>query len=153
MSQSSKTLHEFGSLSIKEDLRLKLGSTSLLSASVTPAPTALADAAATLTVAQLRTGLFTITPTAARTLTLPTAALMSDFLTVVGDSIDFTIVNSGADTFHVTVAAGSGGTTVGFMVIRDSDATAASDIGAGRFRIRQTNVGSGTEAYIVYRLC
>jgi len=38
--------------------------------------TALTDADATLTIAQLRRGILTITPTANRTLTLPTPALI-----------------------------------------------------------------------------
>lgn len=152
MSQSAKTLHEFGSVSLHKDLRLKTGSTSSVSAVVTPAPTALADAAATLTVAQLKTGLFSITPTATRILTLPTAALMADFLSTVGESIEFTVINLGADTFHATIAAGTGGSVVGFADVRDSDATAASDTGSGTFRIRQTVVDSGSEAYVVYRL-
>lgn len=152
MSHSAKTLHEFGAVSLHKDLRLKTGSTSSVSAVVTPAPTALADAAATLTVAQLKTGLFSITPTATRILTLPTAALMVDFLSTVGDSIEFTVINLGADTFHATIAAGTGGSVVGFADVRDSSATTAADTGSGTFRVRQTNVGSGTEAYVVYRL-
>ena len=111
----------------------------------------MADAAATLTVDQLKTGMITMTPTAARTLTLPTATLMSGFLTSIGDCMDFSVINLGADTYHITIAAGTNGSTVGYMVVRDSDATAASDTGSARFRIRQTAV-SGTPTYVVYRL-
>lgn len=152
MSQSSKTLHEFGALSIKEDLRLKTGSSSALSASVTPAPTTVADADVTVTVSELRTGIVVQTPTVTRAVTLPTAVLMADFLSSVGDSYDFTIINLGADTAHITVTPGVGGTSVGYMTLRDSDATTASDIGSAKFRVRQTDVTSGSEAYVVYRL-
>lgn len=152
MSQSSKTLHEFGALAIKQDLRLKLGSPSALSAAVTPAPTELADEASTLTVAQLRTGVITQTPTAARNVTLPTAELLAGFLSSVGDSFDFTFINLGAETFSSTIVAGSGGSIVGLAEVRDSDATTASATGSAVFRIRQTNVSSGSEAYVVYRI-
>lgn len=152
MSQSTKTLHEFGALSIKEDLRLKLGSTTALAPFVTPAPTSLADADATITVAQLRTGLFVQTPTSSRTLTLPTAALLADFLKNVGDSIDFHFVNLGADGIDSIIAAGTGGSVVGYASVRDSVATTAADSGSAHFRVRQTVVDSGSEAYVVYRL-
>lgn len=150
MSQSSKTLHELGSLSLKKNLRVKTGSTTTTQVVVTPPPVALADAAVTLTVADLKSGLLTITPSTTRVLTLPTATLMADFLKVIGDSVEFTVINSGADTFHATVAAGSGGSIVGLADVRDSDATAASDTGSGTFRIRQTAID--TPAYVVYRL-
>jgi len=152
MSQSSKTLHEFGSLAIKEDLRLKSGSTTALSASVTPAPTALGDEAVTLTVDQIRSGLLTQTPTAARAVTLPTAEDMAAFLSTVGDSFDFHFINLGADTFHSTITAGTGGSVVGLAAVKDSDPTAESSSGSACFRIRQTNVSSGSEAYVCYRL-
>lgn len=150
MSQSGRTLKEVGKLDIKKTLDLKLGSTSSVNIRIVPAPTSLGDADATLTVAQLKTGLFTITPTATRTLTLPTATLMSAFLKAIGESIEFQVINLGADTKHVVLAAGASGTAVGYMTVRDSDATAASDIGSGRFRIRMTAVD--TPAYSVYRV-
>jgi len=148
MSQSSKVLKEFGALAIKEDLRLKLGSSTALSASVTPAPVALADEAVTLTVSQLRSGLITQTPTAARDVTLPTAELLAEFLSSTGDSFDFHFINLGADTFHSTIVAGTGGSVVGLADVRDSDPTAASASGSATFRIRQT----GSTSYVCYRL-
>lgn len=153
MSQSLKTIHSFGSVSIKKNLQFKLGSTVAAEAFSTPAPTVVADADATLTVSQLRSGIVVQTPTAARTLTLPTAVLVKAFLKAVGDTAEFSVINEGADTFHVTVAAGAGGSIVGSAEVRDkvsSTTTAAS--GTSRFRIRATNVTTGTEAYIVYRL-
>ena len=62
------------------------------------------------------------------------------------------IINNGADTKHATLAAGSGGSSVGYMTVRDSDATAASDVGAGKFRVRMTSVTSSAETYVLYRL-
>ena len=45
MSQSSKTLREFGSLSLKQDLKLKTGSVSTVSVQMVPTtPTALTNA-------------------------------------------------------------------------------------------------------------
>jgi hypothetical protein len=85
--------------------------------------TALADAAATLTAAQLRGGEFTITPTAARILTLDTAANIIANLTgsVDNSNYEITIVNLAA--FDVTLATGVGVTIVGRAVINNGSAT------------------------------
>jgi hypothetical protein len=85
--------------------------------------TALADAAATLTAAQLSGGEFTITPTVARILTLDTAANIITNLTGSVDNSNFeiTIVNLAA--FDVTLAAGTGVTIVGRAVINNGSAT------------------------------
>ena len=144
MSLSGKVNHSFGSVQLQYHVPSVQGSTSSVDAVYTPAPTGLTDAAATLTVAQIQTGVLTMTPTAARTVTLPTAALMADALTDVGQCYDFNVIDLAGATYAVTVAAGSGGTTVGTMAV--SAAT------SGKFRIRMTNVTSGTEAYNVYRL-
>jgi hypothetical protein len=112
----------------------------------------LADAAATLTVAQVRTGMLVQTPSTGRTLTLPTAALMKTFLSSVGASCDLVVINLGADTNHITIAQGSGGSLVGSGVVRDASTTTNSDSGSGVFRIRMTNVTASSEAYIVYRI-
>lgn len=81
--------------------------------------TALADAAATLTAAQLLGGIFTITPTVARTLTTDTAANIIGALTgsAFGQYFEFTIVNQAAYT--VTLAAGANVTIVGSAVLSD----------------------------------
>lgn len=150
MSQSAKTLREFGSLNLFKDLRVKTGSTTTVTVKSSPAPVSLTDADATLTVAQLKSGIFTVTPTSTRTLTLPTATLMAGFLQVIGDSFEFTVVNLGADTKHIVVAAGTGGSVVGYATVRDSDATAAAESGSGVFRVRQTGVD--TPSYVVYRI-
>ena len=85
--------------------------------------TALADAAATLTGAQLKSGLFTITPTVARTLTLDTAANILAAIPghVDGSHFEFSVVNNAA--FNITLAAGVGVTLDGRTVINNGSAT------------------------------
>lgn len=85
---------------------------------------ALADAAATLTAAQMiDSAIFTITPTVARILTTDTAANIVAALPnyQVGTWFDFTIVNTAA--FDVTLAAGTGITLSGSNVIHKESAT------------------------------
>jgi len=92
--------------------------------------TALSDAAATLTAAQLIGGEFTITPTAARIQTLDTAANIINALSgsVNNSNFEFTIVNLAA--FDVTIATAAGVTLVGNMVVNG---------GSGNFRVRRTS--------------
>ncbi len=85
---------------------------------------ALADAAATPTIAQLMTSsIFTITPTTARTFTTPTAAEIVAGITgaTIGSWFDFTIVN--AALFPVTVTAGANVTIVGEAVVNKGSTT------------------------------
>jgi hypothetical protein len=95
--------------------------------------TALSNAAATLTAAQLIGGEFTITPTVARIQTLDTAANIISALSgsVDGSNIEFTIVNLAA--YDVTIATAAGVTLVGNMVINDGSAT---------FRIRRLSAST-----------
>ena len=105
---------------------------------------ALADAAATPTIAQLMTSsIFAITPTQARTFTTPTAAQMVAGITgaTIGSWFDFTIVNTAA--FAVTLTAGAGVTLSGNAVVNK---------GSGTFRVVLTNVTSATEALTIYRM-
>ena len=85
--------------------------------------TALADVAATLTATQLVQGLFTITPTVARSLTTDTAANIIAALGgyVVGSNFQFTIVNTAA--FDVTLVAGVGVTLRGTALINATSGT------------------------------
>ena len=85
--------------------------------------TALSDAAATLTAAQLIGGEFTITPTVARIQTLDTAANIISALSgsVDGSNFTFAIVNLAA--FDVTVATAAGVTLVGNMAVNNGTAT------------------------------
>lgn len=86
----------------------------------TKAAVALADAAATLAAAQMiDSGLFTITPTIARILTTDTAANLVAGMPgyQVGTWFDIVIVNTAA--FDVTLAAGTGVTLVGKMIVNN----------------------------------
>ncbi len=85
--------------------------------------TGLADAAATLTGAQLYGGLFTITPTVARILTLDTVVnILAAVLGHVDNSnFEFTVVNNAA--FDVTIALPAGITAIGRLVINNGSAT------------------------------
>jgi hypothetical protein len=101
------------------------------------APTAL-TAAATATVAQLVNGLFTFNGTAGN-LTLPTVAELEAGIpnaTRVDIAFDFHIINIDATTDDVTVAAGTGWTLVGNMVVTETT--------SGHFRARKTGVGTWT---------
>ena len=101
------------------------------------APTAL-TAAATATVAQLVNGLFTFNGTAGN-LTLPTVAELEAGIpnaTRVDIAFDFHIINIDATTDDVTVAAGTGWTLVGNMVVTETV--------SGHFRARKTGVGTWT---------
>lgn len=108
------------------------------------------DAADTLTVAQLLSyDSFrkSVTLSANRALTLPTAALLVAGLSgaKVGTSLVFNVTTGAlSGSGDVVVTAGTGGTTVGAMAV---DASSQS-----QFRVRLTNVSSGTEAYQVQRL-
>ena len=91
------------------------------------------DAATVQTAAQLSGAsrvVYTMTPTAARTLTTPTGALLGAGFTdeAAGTSFEFTVVNVAAATHAITVtAAASGVTLVGaaatFAVAAASSAT------------------------------
>jgi len=108
--------------------------------------TALSDAAATLTAAQLIGGEFTITPTVARIQTTDTATAIIAALggSVDNSNFDFTMVN--LDAFDVTIAAGTGVTLVGNMVVNDGSATfrvrrlTSSTVSVTRL---ETGLGSG----------
>ncbi len=108
------------------------------------AEVALADAAATLTAAQMiDSSMFKITPSAARALTTATAAQLVAGCKgcQVGTAFDFSIACLAA--FAVTLGAGAGVTLVGSGVTNSS---------SGSFRAVFTNVGSGTEAVTIHRI-
>jgi len=101
------------------------------------APTALTGAA-TATAAQLANGLFTFNGTAGN-LTLPTVTELEAGIpnaTRVDTAFDFHIINIDATTDDVTVAAGTGWTLVGNMVVTETT--------SGHFRARKTGVGTWT---------
>lgn len=103
-----------------------------------PAPVAL-DATGALTAAMIAAGIITSTTAAAVAGTVPTGTVLDAALQLgIGESIDFTVIATGANAFTVTAAAGV--TIVGGAVV----ATATS----GRFRLRRTAAAT----YIIYRL-
>ena len=122
-----------------------------------PAHTDATAGNATITIAQVLTGILECDPAADITWTLPTAALAVAGVNgvAVGDCIDFSVISTGTagDDEIITVAMGSGGTAVGGMTVPNhNDAHDAASVGAGLFRMRFTNVTSTSEAYTVYRL-
>ena len=108
-----------------------------------PAPTAIA-ASATLTIAQLLTGIVTTSGTVAITLTLPTGTLTDAGVTgpalPVNGSFDWAVINTGTSSGAVTVAAATGHTIVG---------SAAVAIGSSAgFRTRKT----AANTFVTYRV-
>lgn len=121
------------------------------------APVSLADSDVTLTIAELLTGLLTITPTVTRTLTLPTAANAVAGISgvQVDDAIEFTVIHLTTPTnVRVVVAPGTNGTLVGNSDILGQSNPGGTILasGSGTYRLRFTNVSGGTEAYTVYRI-
>ena len=108
-----------------------------------PTPTAL-SATATLTIAQLLTGIVTTSGTVAITLTLPTGTLTDAGVTgpalPVNGCFDWAAINTGTSAGAVTVAAGTGHTLVG-------SATVAIGTSAG-FRTRKT----AANTFVSYRV-
>lgn len=109
------------------------------------APSALSDSSQTLTTTHIISGIMTMTPTVARSLTLPTAADMVAALSgiAVDDSIDFTIINESM-VDDINLLDNTGTSIVG--------ATSTSLNTSSTFRMRFTNVTASSEAFIVYRL-
>jgi|TARA_R110000787_G_scaffold285472_1_gene401350 hypothetical protein len=113
--------------------------------------------ALTVTIAMILEGFVVMDPTADRAFTLTTAALAVAGVTgvAVGDSIDFSIINTGTGSEDeiVTLAAGTGGTLVGSgAVLTSNPVDDAFSSGSGLFRLRFTNVTAGAEAITCYRL-
>lgn len=108
-----------------------------------------ATATATLTVAQTTGGILVGNPsTTAATYTLPTAALLDASLTnaKVGSTFELTVINLGTSTGLITMAVGTGITSVGNLVIAITGSVAGIG-GAAQFVFRKTGDG----AYSVYR--
>lgn len=98
------------------------------------------NATATLTAAQLLTGIITSTTAAAVVGTLPTGTLLDAAADLaIDEAFDWSVINTGAaNTF--TVAAGTGHTVVGNMVVALST--------TGRFRSRKT----AANTFVTYRI-
>ena len=122
--------------------------------------TALGDAAAVLTADQVLGGFFTITPTADRTLTLPTAALLAAAIStslVIGQAVEFTVQNNavGSATTSALLAVGvgisSGTMSPQQLTIEGAlvGGAAASGGGSGTFVLVCTN--AITPAFTLFR--
>ena len=117
-----------------------------------PAPAA-KTGTATLTAAELLTGLITAAPAAAAaTYTTPTGTLIETAMKAlkgtwdVDDSFIFSVVNISTNAAETTtIAAGAGVTLVGDMTLA---AVAAGDTSSGLFLCRKTAVNAVT----IYRL-
>lgn len=124
----------------------KTGSVTQVSLFNTPAAVNVATGSAVLSVAQTTSGLITQTPAANSTLTLPTAAALAALFPndTIGSAFDLRVINLAGATFTTTIAADAGSSLVGNGVIPPASARL--------FRVRFTNVSSGTEAYVAYAL-
>ena len=101
------------------------------------APTAVA-AAATMTSAQLASGMFVFNGTAGN-LTLPTVALLEADISSaekVNAAFDFIVINADAGSDAVTLATGTGWTIVGVAAVAAST--------SAQFRARKTGDGAWT---------
>ena len=110
---------------------------------------------ATITIAQLLTGILEVDPAADIAYTLPTAALAVAGVVgaAVGDCIDFSVINTGTATADeiITITMPSNGTAVGHMGVKCAGVAVGDSEGSGLFRLRFTAV-TGTETYTVYRI-
>jgi hypothetical protein len=102
------------------------------------------DTAATLTAANILTGIIESNPSGAINLQLPLATAMDTALptSVAGDAFDFSIISIAGGTNLPTLTTNTGWTLVGSMTF-----TAVAG-NAGRFRARKTGAG----AWTLYRL-
>jgi len=111
-----------------------------------PAPTDLATASSPLTMAELSTRLLFGTPSSTVTVTLPTPVLFVTYFpsVIIGDSLDFSVVNQSATPGDIyTLDAGSQATV--------GNVSVAPGVSA-QFRIRMTNITFPTQAYTLYRI-
>ena len=108
-----------------------------------PTPTA-KSASATLTIAELLTGIVTTSGTVAMTLTLPTGTLTDAGVTApalpVNGCFDWGVINTGTVSAAATMAAGTGHTIVGAAGV-------AIGTSAG-FRTRKT----AANTFVTYRI-
>jgi hypothetical protein len=109
-------------------------------------PVKTANAAVTLTAAELIEGLLLSVPVAAINVTTPTAAAIVAGLESpkVGTAFDFFIRNTSAGANTITLVGGTGVTIVG-------TSTTAQNV-ASQFRAVVTNKTAGSEAISIYKL-
>jgi len=106
------------------------------------APANIADGGAMIaTAAEVLTGIITATPTAGRSIQMPTGANL-DLATewAIGQSFDFTVITLAA--FVLTITVNTGVTIVGAAT------TAATTGSTSRFRLRKT----AADTFIAYRI-
>jgi hypothetical protein len=109
-----------------------------------------ATATATLSVAQITGGLLVGSPsTSAATYTLPTATAIDAVMTNMKTNSTFTlrVINLGTSSGVITMAVGTGITSVGNLLVAITG-SAAGVGGAAEFLFRKT----GDAAYTVYRV-
>jgi len=104
---------------------------------------ALSDEASTQTAATLAANgrvIYTMTPTASRTLTTPTGALLGAAFTdeAVGTSFEFTVVNVAAATHPIVVTAAASGVTLVGVAANYTVAAASSATFVGVFTAANT---------------
>ena len=110
--------------------------------------------AATLTVADLLTGMITVTHTAGATqaYTTDTGALIEAGLPqnfAVNDSFDFTLINLSAALLDTaTLTAGASGVTIVGQAVVDSAHADSEFPSSGTFRVRKT----AADTFIIYRI-
>lgn len=108
-----------------------------------------ATGTATLTAAQITSGILIGTPTAAAAYTLPLASALDTALPglVAGQAFDLFVINAATtDTFDITMTTNTGWTLVGGMLVQENENGAHNS--SGHFRVHKT----GTAAYTLYRL-
>lgn len=115
---------------------------------------ATATVAATLTAAQLLTGILNATPTATgatAVYTLPTGALMDAAVNfAVNDSFDWTLINNALAALDtITLTGSTGHTVVGGPIVQSLNATTGGVTGySAVFRTRKT----ATDTFVSYRV-
>ncbi len=97
-----------------------------------------------MTAAQVLNGIILATPTAAAAYTLPTVANLEAALSsaIVGNTVDFTVINLASSNYDITMTTNTGWTVTGGGVVVVQEASSAT------FRGRKT--GDGT--WQLYRL-
>lgn len=115
---------------------------------------ATATTAATLTAAQLLTGILNATPTATGATvayTLPTGTLMDGSVTfAVNDSFDWVLINNALAALDtITLTAGTGHTIVGGPIVQSLHASTGGITGySAQFRTRK----SAADTFVTYRI-
>lgn len=101
--------------------------------------------------AEILAGMFVKSPTSAQNWQLPTGAEISAAIganLAVGDSFDFTLINTGTASDIVTLTTDTGLTLIGYMGVHPAADGATLGVSCGTFRFRNT----GSNAWSVYRV-